>query len=273
MLDQDLDAADFEVIVVNDSGRPLPPAAWQQSRRIRVIDTQRRERSIARNVGAAVARGRYFHFLDDDDVIVPGALRALREQAEASRADWLYGTWQTVDDDGRLVAEFRAHLKGNIFSMLVSGEGLPLQASLLSSSRFFGIGGFHAIPELLGVEDRDLGRRLALTTDIRPVDALIARVRIGEQSSTTDWARIAERDRQGRDLALSAHGAFGRLRASAQSGHWRGRVSRAYLASTAWNMKRGHLATAISRAALGIAAASWWPLTPGYWDGLTTRIS
>ena len=64
----------FEVIVVNDSGRPLPPAGWQQAERVMVIDTFRRERSVARNVGAAVARGRDLHFLDDDDWLLPGAL-------------------------------------------------------------------------------------------------------------------------------------------------------------------------------------------------------
>ena len=55
VLDQAFDAADFEVIVVNDSGSPLPDAEWRRSERVRVVDTRRRERSVARNTGAAVA--------------------------------------------------------------------------------------------------------------------------------------------------------------------------------------------------------------------------
>src|SRR5450631_3870231 len=67
----------FEVIVVNDSGRPLPTAPWQQAAGVQVINTQQRERSVARNVGAMFAHGRYLHFLDDDDWLLPGALGAL----------------------------------------------------------------------------------------------------------------------------------------------------------------------------------------------------
>jgi glycosyltransferase involved in cell wall biosynthesis len=64
LLDQAFTADDFEVIVVNDSGRPLPEMDWQHSAQVRVIDTNRRERSVARNTGAAIAGGRYLHFLD-----------------------------------------------------------------------------------------------------------------------------------------------------------------------------------------------------------------
>jgi glycosyltransferase involved in cell wall biosynthesis len=63
VLDQAFTGADFEVIVVNDSGQPLPDMDWQHSERVRVITTQRRERSVARNTGAAIARGKYLHFL------------------------------------------------------------------------------------------------------------------------------------------------------------------------------------------------------------------
>ena len=55
-----IEAADFEVIVVNDSGQPLPDMDWQHCPRVRVIDTNRRERSVARNTGAAIAQGKSF---------------------------------------------------------------------------------------------------------------------------------------------------------------------------------------------------------------------
>jgi glycosyltransferase involved in cell wall biosynthesis len=76
VLNQDFYAEEFEVIVVNDSGKPLPGMEWMNSDRVRLINTNCRERSIARNTGAAIAKGRYFHFLDDDDMFLPGALRA-----------------------------------------------------------------------------------------------------------------------------------------------------------------------------------------------------
>ncbi|MGH2524992.1 MAG: glycosyltransferase family A protein, partial [Anaerolineales bacterium] len=78
VLAQDCGAAGFEVIVVNDSGRPLPEAAWQRADGVRLITTNRRERSVARNTGAALAKGDYLCFLDDDDWLLPGALEAFR---------------------------------------------------------------------------------------------------------------------------------------------------------------------------------------------------
>lgn len=56
VLDQAFTVADFEVIVVNDSGRPLPDDNWQHSERVQLINTNRRERSVARNTGAALAK-------------------------------------------------------------------------------------------------------------------------------------------------------------------------------------------------------------------------
>jgi glycosyltransferase involved in cell wall biosynthesis len=71
---QELKQAEYEVIVVNASGYPLSKTGWEQSERVHTIETNRHERSIARNSGAAVARSDYLIFLDDDDWLLPGAL-------------------------------------------------------------------------------------------------------------------------------------------------------------------------------------------------------
>ena len=55
VLAQGFSMADFEIIVVNDAGKPLPPAEWQQAPNVKVVNTERRERSVARNTGAAIA--------------------------------------------------------------------------------------------------------------------------------------------------------------------------------------------------------------------------
>ncbi len=57
VLDQPLPTGDFEIIVVNDSGQPLPAGSWQASPRVRLIHTNRRCQSVASNTGAALARG------------------------------------------------------------------------------------------------------------------------------------------------------------------------------------------------------------------------
>ena len=62
VLQQDFDRDEFEVIVVNDSGKPLPHQAWMDSKHVSLLHTNRLNRSVARNTGAAVARGKYLHF-------------------------------------------------------------------------------------------------------------------------------------------------------------------------------------------------------------------
>src|SRR5215212_9461100 len=195
LLEQDFDQDDFEVIVVNDSGKPLHHAEWMYAEQVRVIDTNRHERSVARNTGAAIALGKYLHFLDDDDIFLPGALSAFWELAQKEpSADWLYGSWRSVDNDGNCIEEFRPNLKGNIFDLLVCGEGLPFQGSLVKTEAFFRVGAFDPDPRLIGVEDRDVGRRLALSGNIAHTPAMVAEVRMGEVGSTTNWKTIAQSD-------------------------------------------------------------------------------
>ncbi|GIK40316.1 MAG: hypothetical protein BroJett011_41490 [Chloroflexota bacterium] len=272
VLNQSFKTADFEVIVVNDSSQPLPDMDWQHSERVRVIDTNRRERSVARNTGAAIARGKYLHFLDDDDLFLPGALEAFWELDQKNEAAWLYGSYQTVDNEGNIVAEFHPDISGNIFALLVAGEAIPFQASLLQAKQFHATGGYDSVPDIIGVEDRDLGRRIALSFTIAYTPTVVAKIRIGEVGSTTNWATLAESDRRGREKALSAQHTYARLRASAPSSYWHGRVSRAYFASMMWNLKRKNIFTAASRATAGLAFAGWHTFSPSFWRGLKTKI-
>lgn len=268
-LEQKFDRGPCEVIVVNDSGRPLPDEPWQHAPNVRVLMTQRQERCHARNTGASVARGRYLHFLDDDDELLPEALDVFWQLSRRfPDASWLSGGWQIVDNAGRQLAAFTPGLTGNISALLVSGESIPLQASLLKASAVRSAGGFD--PALVGVEDRDLGRRIALAGDIASSVALVARVRVGEEGSTTVWSTLAETDRKGRERALDEPGAFRALRGSSQAVDVRGRTTRAYLASAAWNLRRRQLVRAVERAGRGIlmAAPSVWH--PGFWRGLFT---
>jgi hypothetical protein len=270
VLDQDFHSAGFEVIVVNDSGMPLPDADWQHSPQVRVIDTNRHERSVARNTGAAVAKGEYFHFLDDDDLIVPGALNSFWNLYQNNPADWLYGGYQTVDNQGNTVNQFCPELKGNILAYLIASEAIPFQASLLKAKSFYRAGCYD--PKLTGPEDRDLGRRMALNGEIAGTLDIVAKIRIGELGSTTDWSTLAEKDRWGREKALREPNAFGRIRESAKSSELHGRVCRAYLASFAWNVKRRSPLIALSRACMAVYFSFPSLLTSKFWEGLRTMV-
>jgi glycosyltransferase involved in cell wall biosynthesis len=251
VLDQSFTAAPIEVVVVNDSGQPLPAEAWQGDARLRQIVTQRRERSVARNAGSALARGRYLHFLDDDDWLRPGALQALWQLAQESDAAWLFGGSQLVNDSGHPLARLE-HGQPNGFVQVMAGEWIPLQASLIAADAFFAVGGFN--PTLVGPEDIDLLRRVALRYPIAGTTAVVANIVRGQAGTTTDYERHPLASRRAREASLDAAGAFDRLRGSATTPFWRGRMARIYLTSAVWNVLHRRPIKAISRGLYGLMA-------------------
>jgi len=273
VLDQRFEDEPFEVIVVNDSGQDLPPAPWQQDPRVRVISTQRRERSVARNTGAAVARGRYLHFLDDDDWLMPGALQGFYALTKAKpEADWLYGSSQLVDRQGKALIQLHHELDGNCFVQVMAGEWLPLQSSLIKASAFFAAGGFN--PFISSTEDVDLCRRIVLRGPVAGMRQVVATIGMGEEGSTTNpyRAQSSEGSRRAREAILHEPGAWRRLRASAKGAEWQGRVVRIYFTSCIWNLRHRFIFTAGSRFFAGffsLLTAGRWFVSSGFWKGIT----
>ena len=245
VLMQSLPQGEFEVIVVNDSGSSLLEAAWQKSERVKIINTYKRERSVARNTGAALARGKYLHFLDDDDWLVSDAYQHLWELSQSSHAKWLYGMTQLVDRQHRPLLQLRHNLRGNRFVQAMSGEWIPLQASWIERETFLQIGGFN--PLLAGPEDIDLLRRLLLEEEIAETPNLVAYVVMAGEGSTTDYARHPQSSRWARETILETSGAYARMVQSAVNSFWHGRISRVYLTSAMWNLQHWRPFTALGR--------------------------
>ena len=138
VLKQNLPNHYFEVIVVNDSGKALREEAWQHSRQVQIIHTNQRNRCVARNAGAALARGEYLHFLDDDDWMLPGVFQHFWQLAEKTSAAWLYGAFRLVDSTGKTVGEVFPDETGNCLIPLLGWEWLPIQASMRARCRSSG---------------------------------------------------------------------------------------------------------------------------------------
>lgn len=278
VLNQEFSAEDFEVIVVNDSGQPLPVADWQRSERVHIIVTNRHNRSVGRNTGAALARGRYLHFLDDDDWMLPGAFEGLLRLASTSDAAWLYGAFRLVDNQGKTIVDVFPEEIGNCFMQLLASEWLPLQASLIDSKAFFAVGGFPSLHSLLGgFEDIDLSRQIARYYDMAFTSMVVACIRAGDEGSTTNYADMFRQNRQSREKALSTPRSFARMTASARASpsrpsYWYGRIVYYYLASMKWNVQHRRLFTAGSRGAHTMAAlamAGGHIVSADFWRGLS----
>lgn len=271
ILGQNFSAANFEVIVVNDSGEPLPEEDWQKSTQVRLITTNQCERSVARNTGAAIARGQYLHFLDDDDWLMPDALQHFWDLAQHSQAGWLYGGSLLADVHTGRELTLHLKLKGNCFIQAVTGEWIPLQASLIKAETFFTVGGFN--PLAVPGEDKDLLRRIALYNTFDYTEATVATIIRGNES-TTNYAVGLRRGRREREKVLNESDAFSRMRQSARSGYWHGRIVRTYLFSTIWNIRQRRGFTAISRATSALVAlllAGRYLFAAEFWQAVTRK--
>ncbi|HUF37481.1 MAG TPA: glycosyltransferase family A protein [Anaerolineales bacterium] len=259
----------FEVVVVNDTGAPLPPGEWQSDPRVRILQTDRKERCVARNTGAAASRGVYLHFLDDDDWLLPGGLRGLHEAALETPGGFIYGATRLFDRRGAHLLDLEHGLAGNVAVQVMCGEWIPLQSALIDKDLFFELGGFHAWQA--GAEDIDLARRAAVSTDFRYLPQLISVVVMGESGSTTEHDRQRERSRRGRELILDQKETFRRMSDSADAPHRRGGLARVYLTSALWNLGRGRLAKALIRLFHGLAAilsSGRHLLRTGFWRAI-----
>jgi len=271
VLAQEFSAAEFEVIVVNDSGNQLQIMDWHSSSRVRIIHTNKSERSFARNAGASIARGKYLAFLDDDDWILPGALehfwKLIKKKPDAA---WLYGGIRIVDEQNRVLAEINSGLNGNCLSQIMGGAWAPIQASLIKASAFFEIGGFS--PFICGTEDEDLCRRTAYYGEFANTSAVVACLFRGQTWGTsTNYLRAPEDVKYSRDLILSKPGTFRRLLTSADSSYWRGRVLRIYLSTVSWNVNKKRPFSMLSRAfhSLGFIIVFFpFLIFPKFWEGV-----
>ncbi len=264
VLSQEVTDFEFEVIVVNDSGQPLPKADWLDDDQVHVFNTNRRERSVARNTGAACARGEYLHFLDDDDWLLPGAFEQFRKLTQKMpEAVWLYGGTQLVDRANHPLIQLHHGLRGNCFVQIMAGEWIPLQSSFIRAQTFFDIRGF--LPGLSSTQDVDLCRRAALIGDFAETEVLVSCVGMGELNSTTNRAKHLDYARWAREQILNMPGVFPRMRASATQDFWVGRMARLFLTSMVWNLQHRKLFTAGSRAVFGLASLAVG--TPYFFSG------
>jgi hypothetical protein len=269
-LAQGLDPAQHEILVFNNSDRPLPEADWLAPSRVTVIDSHS-DLVDASNRGVALAAGKYVNFLHDDDYLLPNALKTLLDVAERSSCDWVYGAYNLLDDDGGLISLIQPQIKGNVLVLLVSGECLHYASSLIARDAFLRVGGLD--PNIPIRSDLDLQCRVALFSDFDGTTEVVAGVRkSGGKESTFDWSRISKDHRKLREKALDGPQAFSRMQDSVHACVvLRGRACRTYLFSGVLNALDGRFSVAAGRFLGALRLAGPGPIKPRFWRGLFLR--
>jgi glycosyltransferase involved in cell wall biosynthesis len=273
VLTQDLPQNNVEIIIVNDSGHELLQADWQKSDRVQVITTQKRERCFARNAGAAIAKGDYLMFFDDDDWLLPEVFRELYNLTLTKHAGVYYGGYNLVSAEGNLLLGVRPDEEGDCFIRLLIGEWLPIQCAWIKAQSFFDAGGF--VPNMIPGEDVELMIKLAISCDFAVTEKPIANLLTIPTSSTFNPESV-DNYRLTREHILAMPDIYQRLRLSAskrllQKNYWKGRVSAIYFASMVWNWKHKKIMKIPSRAFLGIVnilSSGKAVISSEFWRGL-----
>ncbi len=142
----------FHVILVDDGSTDATPAIadrYAGHENLTIIHQANRGFSGARNVALEEIFGRYLMFVDSDDILHPGAIEALLDEAFAHDCDvveggtyYLTGTEQTLMyryEDSQTVSPFTFHgqpwakvYKAHLFQNLRFPEGFWYEDSILS---------------------------------------------------------------------------------------------------------------------------------------------
>lgn len=155
-----LDYPDYEVIVVDDGSTDTTPAIASR-RRCRLISTENRGLSIARNTGLAAATGSIVAYLDDDAYPDPHWLRYLALAFLESGFAGIGGPNLAPAGDG-WIAECVANAPGNPVHVLISdrdAEHIPGCNMAFRRAALEAVGGFDAQFRVAG-DDVDLCWRL-----------------------------------------------------------------------------------------------------------------
>jgi glycosyltransferase involved in cell wall biosynthesis len=198
----------WEMEVVDDASED-GTWAWLSSLndpRIHAIRlNEHRERSVARNCGLLAASGEFVLFLDDDDLLVPGALDALVEAfGRWPEAVAAVGSRTVFGAAGhpRRVRHPRFYRFRNVWAEVLFGSwvGIPGQ-TLYRTSLLKQMGGWNA--DAIPAEDHELWLRLALRGPVVIVPVIVLKYRAHRgQSRSADVYEIEERFRRQHILEL-----------------------------------------------------------------------
>jgi glycosyltransferase involved in cell wall biosynthesis len=149
---------DWELVIVSDGCKDDFSDIEALGPHVSVFKQRNRGISIARNVGVSLANSELIAFLDDDDRMLPGRLRAQVDAMSDRRVGLCHTQYQFIDELGAIIGI--GNSKDSQYGDFLRDEGVVLFASsMIRKSVFHEVGGFSSLfPKS---EDVDLLYRLA----------------------------------------------------------------------------------------------------------------
>lgn len=88
---------DIEIIVIDDGSTDSSVDIIKKDfTSVHVIESEHRGASVARNIGTRESKGEFIQYLDVDDMIAPGKLKAQMRGLQKTGADIAYSDWQKL---------------------------------------------------------------------------------------------------------------------------------------------------------------------------------
>lgn len=151
----------FELIVVDDGCSPPVEdlLSGRRDPRLRFVRGEHRGASVARNIGAKVARGRWVRFLDADDAYEAGSTERLLALAGGDLGILAYGATTFCDADLRPIWTMTSRIEGDaLVPCLLGGFTVRPQSLLFPRDLVEAVGGWE--PTLSIAHDWDLVLRV-----------------------------------------------------------------------------------------------------------------
>lgn len=203
-------AAKVKVIVVDDASTDETAQVCRTMKDVQYVRSAHNVRqAAARNLGLRDCNSPYVAFLDDDDLLLPGALDRLVEVLEAEPSvGFVYGQVLAADPincepTGEVLPKELP--SGDIFWRLLEGNFIYIHSVLARTSLVKQVGGFD--PAVTGVEDWLLWLRIAENFTVASVSQPIGVWRMftestGQTSSNRKAMITASVRAQGKGLRL-----------------------------------------------------------------------
>ena len=205
ILSQDL--WDLEVLLVDDGSpdgsRAVAEEYVARDARVRLITRPNGGLGAARNTGIKHARGRYLTFIDSDDLLPAGALRALFDSLEASGSQLAVGSVERFNDVSTWFPTWVRTVHDDRRTGIRLDEFTPLLRNLYTWNKLFRRDFWHAqglwFREGVAYEDQPIITQLfarAATIDVIPDVVYRYRAREDQSSISQQTASVKDlRDR------------------------------------------------------------------------------